>query len=70
MAILQMDSDDDEAAYKTMTKCVALGTNDIDHLKLAYKLYKKIQDEQHLGILEKIKKINPIEAQMLEEIGD
>ena len=63
LAIL-LEDNDISAAVDAIHKCIDLNTDDIDHLLLAEKLFKKTNDPQTSEITERIRSIDPLLAKI------
>lgn len=64
LAIIQKDEDIQEAK-ETISRCIDLDTEDIDHLTLAYQIFKEAEDQRAEAILQKMQDKDPVLAQML-----
>lgn len=64
LAVIEKD-DDPQTASKTIEKCLALNTEDLDHLSLAFKLYKMTNDPKADEVFQIIQQKNPATAQLL-----
>lgn len=69
LAVIEKE-DDPQAACRAIEKCLALNTKDVNHLTLAFKLYKKTKDPRADEVLEKIREKDPTTAQFLLEDDD
>lgn len=63
LAIL-LEDNDISAAVDAIHKCIDLNTDDIDHLLLAEKLFKKTNDPQTSEITERIRSLDPLLAKI------
>lgn len=64
LAVIEKD-DDPQTASKTIEKCLALNTDDLDHLSLAFKLYKMTNNPKADEVFQIIQQKNPATAQLL-----
>lgn len=66
----KMDESYLDEAVENITKAIALdlahGSEDDDHLELAYKLYRRVNDPRQSDVIERLRKVNPVRAQLLQ----
>lgn len=54
-----------DGAVTAISKCMELDSNDDDHLKLAYELYREKKDPRADHVLQKLQEVNPYLATLL-----
>ncbi len=64
LAVIQKD-DDTAAAKDAIESCLDLNSTDVDHLSLAYQIYRKMNDPKADRFLRKIQSVDPLAANML-----
>ena len=66
LAIILNRIGDLEGSTKAISTCIEKGSEDPDHFALAYKVYKKTNDDRAGDIYRKLVEMSPIQAQILE----
>ena len=66
LAICFREKGDTTASIEAAAKCIELDSKVDDHLELAYKIFKDNGDPRAAIALEKLRKVNPLKASMLD----
>ena len=65
LALILREGKDLDGAKNAIARCINSDTNDEDHLRVAYEIFKAVGDERSEGILQRLKSVNPLLAEVV-----